>query len=85
MTTAQPLIVTAKQRRILRWIADYIASHGFSPTIREGMAKFTFRSQNGMVCHLNALRRKQLIEWMEGRSRTLRVTAAGMEELARGD
>lgn len=82
MTTASPPIVTARQRRILRWIADYIAAFGFSPTTREGMTAFGFKSPNGWVCHTDPLRRKGLVEWVGGRSRTLRVTTAGMELLA---
>lgn len=82
MTTASPPTVTAQQRRVLQWIADYIAALGFSPTVREGMAAFGFDSPNGMVCHLDALQRKGLVASIKGRSRTLRVTPAGAELLA---
>ena len=84
MTTASPPIVTAQQRRILSWIADYIAAFGFSPTTREGMQAFGFRSLNGWVCHIKPLAKKGLVTLVEGRSRTLRVTQAGMEVLSDG-
>ena len=85
MTTASPPTITAQQRRILRWTADYIAAFGFSPTTREGMAAFGFKSPNGWVCHIRPLAKKSLVEWVEGRSRTLRVTQAGMEVLTDGN
>jgi repressor LexA len=78
MTTTETISVTKRQVEILRWIANYINSHGFSPTIREGMKAFGFDSPNGFVCHLQPLARKGLLVWVEGCPRTLRLTPAGV-------
>lgn len=73
MTTATerpPL--TPRQQDIRNWIAGYIDVHGFSPTVREIGSHYGFTT-NGVKTHLNALRRKGYVTWVDGCSRTLRV------------
>jgi repressor LexA len=83
MTTTLPTPLTSRQREILAWAAAYIADHGYSPTVLELRLAFQFTSPNGALCHLRSLRRKGLVEWQPGRSRTLRLTSLG-EEVNRG-
>lgn len=72
--TATAKAPTGRQREILEWVRAYCDSHGYSPTNRELCRAFEIRSPNGAQCHLNALRKKGLITWIEGAPRTLRVT-----------
>jgi len=73
MTTARPIRpITDRQREIYRWIVQYIADNGYSPTIRELCLAFRFESVNGAVCHLEPLRRKGYLTWNDRQSRTMR-------------
>jgi repressor LexA len=72
----QAASATDKQAAILAWVRSYIAQSGFSPTIREIGKAFGIASSNGVSDHLWRLRRKGLVTWVDGRSRTLRVLEA---------
>jgi repressor LexA len=73
MTTAKAIRpITERQREIYRWIVQYIADNGYSPTVRELCLAFRFGSVNGAVCHLEPLRRKGYLTWNERQSRTMR-------------
>ena len=73
MTTTTPIRpLTDRQREIYRWIVQYIANHGYSPTVRELCLAFRFGSVNGAMCHLHPLRKKGWIAWNERQSRTIR-------------
>ena len=69
-TTIRPL--TDRQREIYRWLVQYIANHGFSPTIRELCLAFGFASTEGAMCHLRPLRVKGYVVWNDGQARTIR-------------
>ena len=71
-TTTELRPLTDRQREIFRWIVNYIAAHGYSPTVRELCEAFDFGSTNGAMCHLDPLRKKGWIEWQENKARTLR-------------
>jgi repressor LexA len=71
-TTTQIRPLTDRQREIYRWIVNYIANHGFSPTIRELCLSFGFASTEGAMCHLRPLRSKGFVVWNERQSRTIR-------------
>lgn len=75
---------TARQLDVLRWVAKYIADKGYSPTNRDVCRAFGFKSPNAAQVHLNPLRKRGLITWHEFRSRTIRLTPAGLE-LVGGD
>ena len=81
--TAPPGGITAAQRRVLSYVASRIERDGYGPTIREIGDKFDY-SLNGVMCHLRPLRRKGCVDWIDGCSRTLRVTEHGYATL-RGD
>jgi repressor LexA len=73
MTTSTPIRpLTDRQREIYRWIVQYIATHGYSPTVRELCLAFRFDSPNGAMCHLLPLRKKGYLAWNERQSRTIR-------------
>jgi repressor LexA len=73
MTTARPIRpITERQREIYRWIVQYIADNGYSPTVRELCLAFGFESVNGAVCHLEPLRKKGYLTWNDRQSRTMR-------------
>lgn len=67
---------TPRQMEVRSWIADYCNATGLNPTIREVANAFGFKSPNGVMCHLHPLRARGLVSWIDGRSRTLRVTEA---------
>lgn len=63
--------LTARQRSILDFIRDHIASKGYGPTIREIGLAFHIKSTNGVNDHLLALDRKGYIRHAKGKSRTI--------------
>ena len=73
MTTTADIRLTSRQQEILTWVQAYIDTHGYSPTLRELVTAFGFKSTNGAACHLTPLRKKGRLTWIEGRPRTLRV------------
>ena len=70
-TTIRPL--TDRQREIYRWIVSHIATHGYSPTVRELCLAFGFASTEGAMCHLRPLRIKGYVVWNDGQARTIRT------------
>jgi repressor LexA len=63
---------TDRQRAVYDWVVDYCESHGYSPSIRELMAAFGFKSPNGAMCHLHPLRKKGWVTWSNRHCRTIR-------------
>ena len=65
---------TARQLEVVAAIrALTIAGGGLGPSIRELTAHFGVSSVNAMWCVMNALRRKGLLTYERGKSRTLRL------------
>ncbi len=63
--------MTKRQLEIHSWIAKFLAKHSYAPSVRELCDAFEIKSPNGIICHLTALRKKGLVTWVEGQSRTL--------------
>ena len=59
--------LTDKQRLIYDFIRDHIEDKGYPPTVRDIGEHFGIVSPNGVMCHLNALVKKGLIN-REGKS-----------------
>jgi repressor LexA len=78
-TTAVPKPITARQREVYVWIANYVAERGYSPTFREIAKAFGWKSANAVVCHLVPLRKKGFLTWEEGAYRTIRCLKGGAE------
>lgn len=59
--------LTPRQKEIYEFIRDKIEMRGYPPTVREIGVAFKIKSPNGVMCHLNALVKKGLIQ-REGQS-----------------
>ncbi len=66
--------LTEKQRAILEFIQNQIASRGFPPTFREIGKRFGIRSTNGVRTHLNAIIKKGYLKQERFISRGLELT-----------
>jgi len=66
---------TKAQQRVLDFIRGELASGRAVPTLREIAERFGYRSHRAAACHLEALKKKGLIESETGRARSLRVTS----------
>jgi repressor LexA len=67
--------LTKRQKEILIFISDHIASKGFPPTRNDISKHFGFRSPNAAESHLRALEHKGVIRIEAGRSRGIILTA----------
>lgn len=65
--------LTDRQREILLWIETFISTQGHSPSIREIVKAFGYRSNAAAAGHLIALRKKGKITWRPGFSRTISI------------
>ena len=54
--------LTERQREIYDFIRDKIENRGYGPTVREIGLAFDIRSPNGVMCHLKALEKKEMIK-----------------------
>lgn len=64
---------TRAQQRVLDFIQAEVQAGRPIPTLREIAERFGFRSHRAAACHLEALKRKGLIESEPGKARSLRV------------
>ncbi|WP_313053508.1 LexA family protein [Atlantibacter hermannii] len=74
--------LTARQQEVLDLVADYIADHGFPPTIYELSGLMGCRSPNAANDHLRALQRKGAIIIHPGVSRGITITGQSVEDEA---
>ncbi len=72
--------LTPRQLSIYEFIRDKIQNRGYGPTVREIGDHFNISSPNGVMCHLKALEKKQLIEREEGKSRAIKLTGEALAE-----
>lgn len=77
------LELTDKQRAVLQFVRDHIASHGTSPTIREIGSHFGINSTNGVRTHLHALIKKGFLKKRDLLSRGLELVAPVSREAGR--
>ncbi len=64
--------ITDRQREVLQYIKDYVATHKFPPTIREISERFSI-SVKGAYDHVKALEKKSFIRCDNNRSRSIEV------------
>lgn len=64
---------TSAQQRVLDFIQAEFHAGKRVPTLREIAERFGFRSHRAAACHLEALKRKGLIESDRGKARSLRL------------
>ena len=67
-------MITERQNAILKFIETFRAEKLYSPTIREIADEFGIKSPNAVAGHLKVLRKRGLVTWLDGQSRTLLVT-----------
>lgn len=72
---------TARQVEVFSWIAAFIASNGFPPSVREVRDGAGYKQINGAMCCLKGLRNKGCLIWVPGKSRTIRLLKAPHELL----
>jgi repressor LexA len=70
---------TERQQEVLDFIAGYINTHAYPPTIRE-VAEFFSISVKGAHDHLAALRKKGYLKQGDKRSRTMELVRTGEED-----
>lgn len=54
--------LTSRQKEIYEFIKERMENRGYPPTVREIGEAFEIKSPNGVMCHLNALVKKGLIQ-----------------------
>jgi repressor LexA len=64
--------LTARQKEVLSFIAEYIRNHSYPPTIRE-MAEYFEISVKGAHDHVTALRKKGCLKQADNRCRTMEL------------
>ncbi len=65
--------LTQRQRAVYEFIRDKIRTRGYGPTVREIGLNFKIRSPNGVMCHLKALEKKELITREPNMSRAIQL------------
>lgn len=70
--TARQSKRSAEQRIVLA-IALLTRTHGCSPTLREIAAECGYATPSVVVHHLRRLRALGLVEWRDGKARTIRL------------
>jgi len=75
--------LTKRQGEVLEFIARYIHTHAYSPTIRE-VADFFSISVKGAHDHLTALKKKGLLKQGDNKPRTMELVKTGQEEQEQG-
>jgi repressor LexA len=60
---------TPRQRELLEFMKQYIARHGYPPTLREMSIALGIGGPTGAVCHLKCLEKKGLVCHTERRGR----------------
>lgn len=66
--------LTQRQRAVYEFIRDKIRTRGYGPTVREIGQHFKIRSPNGVMCHLKALEKKELITREPNMSRAIQLS-----------
>lgn len=72
---AVPDALTERQQAVLDWIAEYLATNTFAPTLRE-VASAMGCGVNGVAGHLAALKAKGRLTWTPRQARSIRIVQA---------
>ncbi|MFO0924256.1 MAG: transcriptional repressor LexA [Pirellulales bacterium] len=79
---ARPL--TDRQQKVYDFIREKIVNRGYGPTVREIGEHLDIRSPNGVMCHLRALERKDMIRRDANKSRAIELTEPVRHRETRG-
>jgi repressor LexA len=71
--------LTKKQKEVLEYIQQYISLSGYSPSYREIMAHFGFRSLASVFRYVHVLKRKEQINFDKQSSRSLQLISQTKE------
>lgn len=66
--------LTKQQQFVYNFIREKIISRGYGPTVREIGEHMNIKSPNGVMCHLRALERKEMITRTANKSRAIELT-----------
>jgi repressor LexA len=70
-------VLTPRQRKVFEFIRSKIFQRGYGPTVRETADAFGIRSPNGVMCHLRALEKKNVIRREPNMSRAIALVDDG--------
>jgi len=73
--------LTKTKQRVLRAAAVLTESNGYAPTSREIGDVLEMASTNAVAGHLVDLRGEGMVDWADGKSRTLHLTSKGWDEV----
>ncbi|GMU85865.1 MAG: LexA repressor [Ignavibacteriales bacterium] len=73
--------ITARQKEILGFIAEFGQENGYPPSLRDIASHFGISSTNGVAGHLEALVTKNFLSKESNSSRTLTITEKGWSVL----
>ncbi len=71
---------TAQQERIAAFVEEYRRKHGSGPSHREIADEFGFSSTNAVRSHIALMKKKGIVDYTSGKSRSLRVIGSLAEE-----
>jgi len=66
--------LTAKQAKVLEYIAAFIQRHRFSPSLTDIAQAFGLASRGGAFLHAKNLKAKGWITWHHNKQRTISLT-----------
>lgn len=67
--------LTEQQKSCIYAILEYQEKHGYPPTVRELCRIMRISSPNGIICHLEALKKKGCLTWDKHRARSIELYA----------
>jgi len=73
--------LTARQSQLLNFIRKFTAKSGYPPTVREMADYMEVAFNNGVVCHLKALKKKGCVEWEPNKARSVRLTEEASSQI----
>jgi hypothetical protein len=63
--------LTKRQAEVLRMVVRFMVEQGYPPGIRDVADAFGIKSENGVTCHLEALKKRGVITWERKSARTI--------------
>lgn len=72
--------LSRRQTVLLEYIRKFRTTKGYSPSVREMQDYMGIASQNGLMCHLKALKKKGYVEWNHCQARSVRLTDEAREK-----
>ena len=72
--------LTKRQKAVYEFIRDQMRSRGYGPTVREIGEQFGIKSPNGVMCHLKALEKKELITREKNMSRAIQLVQEPVQD-----